>query len=316
MDIFLFQALSREQIQTLQRALRDAFDEHVRWAARCTEALLCPGMHEDLHILGDQAYRLCRFGKWYFGPQPPELKQAEEFTRLGELHCRYHDAVHAALIAFRAARPLTPELCERLSTGQTDFLLCLNQYICEVAAGDQLFDPLTGVLNRKDMLRLLRREQSRMERTARPCTLALADLDHFKLVNDRHGHDVGDEVLRKAAADFSANLRSYDLLFRYGGEEFLFCLPDTDLDEAALIAERIRQTLAEGPILSAEGMEIRITVSFGLSTLDAALPVEDSVRAADQALYLSKESGRNRISILPARHSHLKAPRHHPPQRG
>jgi diguanylate cyclase (GGDEF)-like protein len=291
------QVLSREQIQTIFRGIRDAFDEHVRWSCRCQHALISEDT-SDLEILESSAHRLCKFGQWYHGPQPRELRRSEEFMRLGELHRRFHDAVHETLSVKRSGSRVTPEISERLVTAQSDLLLCLNQYLCDVATGDQFFDPLTGVLNRKDMFRLLRREQNRMERMGQPCALALADLDHFKLVNDQYGHDVGDVVLREAAARFTQGLRSYDLLFRYGGEEFLFCLPDTDIAEAFRISERTRENLAQTAIEVNGVHRISITVSFGLSALSPGVSVEDSVRAADRALYQAKESGRNRVYTL------------------
>jgi diguanylate cyclase (GGDEF)-like protein len=128
----------------------------------------------------------------------------------------------------------------------------------------------------------------------------MADLDHFKRVNDTYGHMAGDEVLRDAARRIQSGLRSYDAVGRYGGEEFLMVLPGCDCDSGAAQAERLRQTLCGEPFRWG-GVTLRVTCSLGVSWAVAPAP-EDAdalVRSADEALYIAKNDGRNRIVLCP-----------------
>jgi diguanylate cyclase (GGDEF)-like protein len=126
--------------------------------------------------------------------------------------------------------------------------------------------------------------------------LLVLDLDHFKSVNDRHGHEVGDRLL-KAFADVSeANVRPSDQLFRMGGEEFCFVLPETSLREAVDIAERIRQAVAANPVDTPNGLATA-TVSIGIAATQFAIGVDVLLAAADAAVYEAKARGRNRVVI-------------------
>jgi diguanylate cyclase (GGDEF)-like protein len=122
----------------------------------------------------------------------------------------------------------------------------------------------------------------------------LIDLDHFKRINDRFGHPVGDEVLRRFAASIFANIRMVDKLGRYGGEEFLLVLPDTNTDQALQIVERLRGTIAELD-WSAIAPDLTLTLSAGLSEIASNDTPEDLLARADRALYRAKDAGRNRV---------------------
>jgi diguanylate cyclase (GGDEF)-like protein len=125
----------------------------------------------------------------------------------------------------------------------------------------------------------------------------LADLDHFKQVNDRFGHRAGDRVLAEAAQFFQTHLRPYDSVYRYGGEEFLFCLPDTDAHKARPIIDRLRQRLSESTVALDDGTGLRVTCSFGIAEIDRSAELSTILERADQALYAAKAAGRNRVSL-------------------
>jgi two-component system, cell cycle response regulator len=160
-------------------------------------------------------------------------------------------------------------------------------------------DALTGASNRRYFSRQLTREINRTQRSRCPLSLLLLDIDHFKRINDRHGHGVGDEVLQEFARHIARCLpRKIDWYARLGGEEFTVVLPDTDLAGAAVVAERIRHQIADNHFATSGGA-VAVTVSIGVSGIEA-LAVTPSVDAllesADRCLYRSKDSGRNRVT--------------------
>lgn len=162
-------------------------------------------------------------------------------------------------------------------------------------------DAMLGLWNRGAIFDLLASELNRTKRKGSPLGVALADLDHFKQINDTHGHLVGDDVLRETARRFKASLRTYDAVGRFGGEEFLFVMPECDLEQATIVAERIRQGVAESPVQVGK-LEFAVTVSLGTTCAqpDSNPSVDDLVRAADQALYRAKREGRDRVKQAPA----------------
>jgi diguanylate cyclase (GGDEF)-like protein len=127
----------------------------------------------------------------------------------------------------------------------------------------------------------------------------LCDIDHFKAINDSLGHDAGDAVLCEVAGRLRDRLRAQDRLARWGGEEFLVLLPETDRDGAVLVAESLRKQMEETPARY-EDQEIAVTLSFGVAALDPGRSVEESIRQADDALYEGKRAGRNRVMAAAA----------------
>lgn len=156
-------------------------------------------------------------------------------------------------------------------------------------------DNLTGIQNRTAMHRALETEQARHQRTGAPVSVALVDLDHFKAVNDTYGHSAGDQVLRAAAGRLAGAIRTYDQVFRYGGEEFLVLLPNTELETARTAMDRLRTALSDAPIHVDDNTDISVTASFGVAQLTDEEAIEDVLERADAALYRAKESGRNRV---------------------
>jgi diguanylate cyclase (GGDEF)-like protein len=160
-------------------------------------------------------------------------------------------------------------------------------------------DPLTGILNRRRFLELADLEWVRAQRHGRPQSLLLIDVDEFKAVNDRHGHLSGDETLRRIAETCQSCLRRTDVLGRYGGDEFVILLPETEEPGAVLMAERIRRALAACQVKAQAG-PVRITVSIGAAARRIGMEAFDSLLAqADAALYTAKSKGRNRIETVP-----------------
>lgn len=156
-------------------------------------------------------------------------------------------------------------------------------------------DSLTELLNRRGLDAHLLAECERSRRYHRPLSILLADIDHFKKVNDLWGHEVGDSVLAQVGQTCLKALRASDILGRWGGEEFLAILPETTPEEALLLGERLRRKVEQTPCMAA-GREISVTISIGLGGYDSEQPWEVSYAAVDAALYRAKAAGRNRCS--------------------
>jgi diguanylate cyclase (GGDEF)-like protein len=155
-------------------------------------------------------------------------------------------------------------------------------------------DPLTGIYNRRRFFDALKREFATIRRYRNALSCLMADLDHFKLINDRHGHPGGDEVLKHVAQTMVHNLREVDVPARYGGEEFAILLPQTPKDDAVAVAERICKTVAATPVVLADG-PVKVTISIGVAAIaDIGDGDEEQlVLCSDYALYEAKARGRN-----------------------
>jgi diguanylate cyclase (GGDEF)-like protein len=167
-----------------------------------------------------------------------------------------------------------------------------NAWLLEQVQRLAATDGLTKIANRRTFESTLEREVARATRSAEHLSLVMIDIDHFKRLNDEHGHQAGDEVLRNVAAALSCECRDFDTAARYGGEEFAVVLPGCGPDEARLIAERLRHAVAAAP------STVPITASAGVATYPAHAGDADTlVRAADDALYESKRAGRDRTTV-------------------
>jgi len=153
-------------------------------------------------------------------------------------------------------------------------------------------DALTGIWNRRAILESLEREIQRAQRQYASIWVALIDLDHFKRINDTHGHLVGDDALRETAQRITSAVRPYDYVGRYGGEEFLVVAPGYDPAHALDLAERIRAMFESAPIATS-GPVVQVTLSLGVVTLTGGAKIKDVLAAADEALYEAKSGGRN-----------------------
>jgi diguanylate cyclase (GGDEF)-like protein len=172
-----------------------------------------------------------------------------------------------------------------------------NARLYEEAQQLAITDPLTGLYNRRGLFELGQREVSRLHRYKRPLSAIMLDIDHFKLVNDRYSHAVGDEVLRVLADRCTAHLRETDVLSRYGGEEFAILLPETGLEEARQIAERLRCNISDIPVETKKG-PISITISLGvICTQDGTADLALLLDRADTAMYEAKKMGRDRVAL-------------------
>lgn len=159
-----------------------------------------------------------------------------------------------------------------------------------------ILDHQTELLNRRGFFELLGRGVF-ADSDGRPMSIIVADIDHFKAINDQHGHDVGDTVIAHLAAILRGGARKSDLVARFGGEEFVMALPRTGLEDARILAERLRECLNCIPVVVAGAGEIRFTASFGIAQQDGVLDFDALFRRADAALYEAKRAGRDRVVL-------------------
>jgi len=186
------------------------------------------------------------------------------------------------------------ELRCRIKIGER--ILDLERRIVRLASTDHL----TGVLNRRAFVERMEGEVQRSSREGTPLSLVLVDIDHFKQINDRFGHQAGDLVLQRFVETLLESVRPYDFVGRHGGEEFVVCLPGTDADQAGHVAERMRKEVEETRIELVDGTEtLQLTASFGVasSRQGSKETVDSLTRRADEAMYRAKNGGRNRVCM-------------------
>ncbi len=166
-----------------------------------------------------------------------------------------------------------------------------EQKLSELAATD----PLTGLSNRRNLLAIAAQVLAQAQRSGEPTAVMLADIDHFKSINDQYGHEAGDRMLVHIGNVIKQTSRAQDVVARWGGEEFLVLLPSTSAEAALALAERIRAAIANQPLGHNE-QEIAVHVSLGVAVVQAGEPLDRAIARADNALYRSKEEGRNRVT--------------------
>lgn len=275
--------------------LEQAIYNHNQWYESLLRTLVCH-LPCDSRDVEEDAYRKCRFGQWYITHAPPEIRKHPSFLAIEAEHERMHRLAARLLLAESSGEAISLLDYENFNNSVSNVRIQLQTLKYELE--DLLYnhDQLTRAYSRIGMLTRLRELQELVKRNVESCCIAMMDLDHFKGINDVHGHLAGDQVLSTVAGYVMAHLRPYDKLFRYGGEEFLISLPGSDAKFGRNVAERFREEIAANTI-AYDGKELRITASFGLTLLDPDISVEESIKRADRALYAAKSSGRNCVRL-------------------
>jgi len=214
------------------------------------------------------------------------------------------DSLRAIISALAAETRRMQDSNSRLSTeleSKRVEMLELSDKLATVRS-EALLDPLTGLTNRRGLQRAIDERLTAENDGLRGCSLLMVDIDHFKKVNDTHGHLLGDKVLQAVARVLRACIKGQDLAVRFGGEEFAILLPDTPITGAASLAESIRQTVAKGQIRRADGGSAigQVTVSIGVACYRLAETFDQWVDRADRALYASKQRGRDCVTLAGA----------------
>lgn len=281
----------------LLRDLDTVVDAHYKWLKDFHRTLVC-GLPPDDIDLCDKAHRLSVFGRWFHGGGRDNLAQWPEMRdRIEDAQQQMHRLASALGKACLAGTPLTPNDYDAFMDSAIQLQTELRALQVRITTDVCLVDHLTGAWNRRSMVEKLTDEQERVARNRQPCCLSMMDLDHFKTVNDRHGHAAGDKVLHRVVEQVRDNLRKYDSIFRYGGEEFLLCLPNISADNAVTVVDRLRGEVAGLRIPLTRGEAIGVTASFGVSPVSTERSVEENIDAADKALFRAKVGGRNQVFL-------------------
>jgi two-component system cell cycle response regulator len=228
---------------------------------------------------------------------------------------------HYQYVLLLTAKHTTADIVEGLEAGADDYLtkpFNVQEFFARIHVGERMIklhdsllaaqqalrsqathDPLTGIWNRGALFDLLRAELERAQRKPTSLSLFLIDLDHFKRVNDDFGHLAGDAILREVTQRLSAAVRVYDVVGRYGGEEFIVAASGLEADRAYQFAERLRLAVSTSPIRTPQA-EVTVTISIGVVTTNpgSECSVEKLIQSADAALYQAKASGRNRVQAV------------------
>lgn len=292
--------LDEEKLQVVLKQLQQAIYNHERWYNELIRTIICQ-QPADRHDVSKDAHRQCRFGQWYYNEVPVQVREHQTFTAIRAEHKHMHQLAAQLLSASALGVAISPHDYDAFSNALDRLRLEIHTLRREIEESLYNHDPLTGALNRVGMLTSLRALLELVKRDVQQCCVAIMDLDRFKAVNDTYGHRVGDQVLVAMVRHLKGQLRPYDKVYRYGGEEFLFTLPSTDLQTGQMLIERMRDGLSVAPLEVQGRKPIAITVSFGLALLDPNVVVEESIRRADEALYAAKNAGRNCVRVWDGR---------------
>ncbi len=285
-----------DDLQAALKELGQATYNHEQWHKDLTRVLVCHLPYDQRDVAVD-AHRHCRFGQWYYGSGVSRFHDYPAFTALALEHERMHAMAAKVLQASANELSISPNDYESFNNALERLRLQLQELKLEIEYSLYNRDTLTGAENRIGMVTKLREQLELVKRHVQQCCIVLMDLDHFKDVNDRAGHLAGDQVLAGAVRHIKDHLRPYDRVFRYGGEEFLIVLPNTNLQAGREVVERIRQGLSAIALTHAGGAPVFVTASFGLTPLDPDVSIEESMDRADKALYAAKTAGRNCLRL-------------------
>ena len=224
-------------------------------------------------------------------------KMIRGFIEIEALHIEVHNKARELLKQKLFAKVISREAYDDFNDTANDFHVAVQNLQFTLISKVCAVDHLTGVWNRHAISSIVNKEHERTRRTGKVCVLAIMDFDDFKQINDRYGHIAGDRVLKTVISFFVKHLRKYDIIFRYGGDEFLLLLPETSTEHASQLLERLRQELKNLPIMVSNAKKINISVSIGMSELGSQSTYNETIKLADHALIEAKAAGRNCIRV-------------------
>lgn len=237
----------------------------------------------------------CDFGKWLAEHGKTLIEDDESYREIKHFHKNFHNLI--SICSGYKKSGLYKEMFFVIKEIEATSLWLSNEigYVnAKLLSLESSKDFLTGLFNRRALNQIFKKYQEISELINQPISIVVADIDYFKKINDTYGHLAGDAALKHFAEIIKRNLRKSDFVFRIGGEEFLILLPNTNLEEAAKIAENLRAILEKSPLVY-EGREINLTASFGVAELKDNSQLNELIKEADEKLYIAKREGRNKV---------------------
>jgi len=289
------QPLDIRNLDEVERRLRDVIDQQGRLKKELSDAQLrlkqmLAGFIDRLADMSDSA------GSFHDTLEAcaEEIQKAEDINALSDVVEHMLRETRAAQATAQRSREDLQSLRQQVDFANTE--IAKLQHELHHTSELVRHDPLTGILNRKGLDEALKREIARAQRRSSALCIGLLDVDNFKRINDTHGHHAGDAALQHLTEVVKENLRPQDSLGRYGGEEFLIILPDTDPEHAVAAMQRLQRALTNRYFLTA-GQKLLITFSAGVARLDPDEAPENAIDRADKAMYRAKHAGKNRVMM-------------------
>jgi len=288
----LIRSLDHKTTKSLALTIKAALSDHVRFIRQINSLLVLNDndtlLFTDKHI----SVHRQRFKNRFESYEDTALKENHYFKKVSSLHLKLQTMAEQLSKNHRKSGKIDIIQYERFLNENDIFFEVLWQLAIDVISAQYQFDFLTNLLNRRAFMPILQHELSKVNRLKCSCSIVLVDIDDFKKVNDSFGHDIGDSILTEFSTVLLNNLRESDCASRHGGEEFLLCLPDTDVYDAYKVIERLNRHILAFKYSS----NIQLTASFGISLLKE--DIKHSIINADMAMYQSKNNGKNQISIF------------------
>jgi diguanylate cyclase len=288
--------LSMEELQDISRQLEFASYWHDKWSADLARTIICR-LPYDQRDVAEDSHHQCRFGQWYYGNELKIIHDHPSFVAIEKEHTHMHKLARQLLIATTQDGPGSLIEYDNFRNSLDQMHLEIITLKRELDESLHNRDALTGAENRNGLLTTLRELRELVKRSVYECAVIIMDVDHFKTINDNFGHVVGDQVLVWLVRNLKLHMRPYDRVYRYGGDEFLISMPNTNFQNAETLVERMLTGIAASAPATTEQKKVFITVSFGVAQLDSDISVEESINRADEALYVAKRSGRNRACV-------------------
>lgn len=293
--------LQQDNTATLARLhdLDGAIASHSTWLARFNRQLICREA-ASADDLAEDAHCRCRFGAWFYSQiynnPAADLAEASSLAAIESAHRAMHDIARHLLTCQAAGGSVPGDDYDAFTAIAGQFRQLLRRLELDLMARLGAVDNLTGVWNRQAVNLRLAEEVERVQRTHQPCAVCCADLDEFGRFNEQHGQRLGDAMLKAVASFFADHLRRYDTIFRIGGEEFLLCLPSTDIIQAGVLIDRLRVSLA-AHTFTLEGQKLKLTASFGVVALEPVFFIDETLERVERAQLIAKAEGGNQVCV-------------------
>ena len=288
--------LGQFELEEAIEELDSAIENQEHWYADLNRRFIFD-LAPNSQDLSSESHHLCAFGAWLDMYGNEKIRQQPIFDKIKHNHKLLHQLASELLTKVVQGEKLDPveyDALYKLEKSLRHRLHELNSKLREKASN---LDGLTGLYNRKEMFTQLARQQEFVDRGVYDVTIALMDVDNFKGLNDTYGHLTGDKILRQLSDYLSSNVRSYDTVYRYGGDEFLILLPNTKLYKAYQILSRLHEKFGQFVIAEDDEKMITVTTSFGVAALKKETDIETSIKAADNYLFEAKKKGKNRLLV-------------------